>query len=406
MSVVDALRKKFVITAILSIMVVILTIYGAITIIMQIRTTAQLSELAGIIANNKGEIPEFNFDNNNYSKFISMETRFSTRYFVVTLDDNNKPQKMDLSHIASIDNQTADEMIHQVLSKKKTEGYCNNYRYLINFEKSIIVFVDGTIQLNSIRTFLQEAFMIIVVGLSITFFIATMFSTKALGPLAETFEKQKDFITNAGHDIKTPLAIIRADTEVLELQLGEDNEWLISIKNQTKRLDTLIKTLLGLARIDKSGKQKLELEEFSLNELINEEINDIKILAKDGCSFDVQENAQIKIKADKSCIRQVLTILLDNATKYAPENDIIKIEIKKQGKIKMVDFSNTYDGKPNVNPDKFFDRFYREDESRNTKRGGHGIGLSMARSLVETNRGRIYSIIDSENRIHFIMTFK
>lgn len=402
MSVVDTLRKKFVISAILSIMGIILTIYAAIVINIQIKTANQLSELAHIIANNEGSIPKLN-DN---SRFINKETPFSTRYFVVILDENKAPKSLDLSHIASIEKEEATNMIEKVLSQKNIEGYINNYRYLIDYNKSIIVFVDGTIQLNPIKSFLHESFIIIMIGLLITFVIASFFSTKALGPLAETFEKQKDFITNAGHDIKTPLAIIRADTEVLELQLGEDNEWLISIKNQTKRLDTLIKTLLGLARIDKAGKQKLELEEFSLNDLINEEINDIKILAKDGCSFEIEENAKVQIKADKSCIRQVLTILLDNATKYAPENDIIRITIKRQGKVKMADFSNTYEGKTNVNPNRFFDRFYREDESRNTKRGGHGIGLSMAKSLIETNRGKIYSMIDNENRIHFVMTFK
>ena len=402
MSVVDTLRKKFVISAILSIMVVILTIYAAIVINIQIKTANQLSELAHIIANNEGSIPKL--DDN--SRFINKETPFSTRYFVVILDENKAPKSLDLSHIASIEKEEATNMIEKVLSQKNIEGYINYYRYLIDYNKSIIVFVDGTIQLNPIKSFLHESFIIIMIGLLITFVIASFFSTKALGPLAETFEKQKDFITNAGHDIKTPLAIIRADTEVLELQLGEDNEWLISIKNQTKRLDTLIKTLLGLARIDKAGKQKLELEEFSLNDLINEEINDIKILAKDGCSFEIEENAKVQIKADKSCIRQVLTILLDNATKYAPENDVIKIAIKKQGKVKIADFSNTYEGKTNVNPNRFFDRFYREDESRNTKRGGHGIGLSMAKSLIETNRGKIYSMIDNENRIHFVMTFK
>ena len=405
MTFVDSLRKKFVFTAVLSIMLVTLTIYGAIAISMHIRGTNQLTEIATLIANNNGSIPEFN-NENNYSKYINKETRFSTRYFVIFLDEKNEIKEIDLNHIAAISEENANEMTKFVNSNKKSDGYYGNYRFHVNNEKHLIVFVDGTMQINTINNFIQEALLIIIICLIITLIVASIFSTKALGPLAETFEKQKDFITNAGHDIKTPLAIIRADTEVLELQIGEDNEWLASIKNQTKRLDTLIKTLLGLARIDKSGKQKLELEEFSINDLVNEEINDIKILAKEGCTFNVDEKAKVNIRADKSCIRQVLTILLDNATKYAPENDTINITIKREGKLKKIDFSNTYIGDTNVNPNKFFDRFYREDQSRNTKRGGHGIGLSMAKSLVETNRGRIYSIIDSDSKIHFIMTFR
>ena len=405
MTIVDSLRKKFVLVAVLSIVVVIITIYGAIAINLHYRNTYQLSEIAKIISDNGGKIPDFNPDN-RYSRFINRETQHSTRYFVAFLEEDYKIKSIDVSHISSINEEDAKNIIMNVLSKHRDFGYFNNFRYLINHEQSLIVFVDGTILINNLHSFIQESLLIIIIGIIITFILTTIFSTKALGPLAETYEKQKDFITNAGHDIKTPLAIIRADTEVLEMQLGEDNEWLISIKNQTKRLDTLIKTLLGLARIDKTGKQKLELEEFSINELINEEINDIKILAKDGCTFDVEEKAQLTIKADKSCIRQVLTILLDNATKYAPENDIIKIVIQKQGKLKKIDFSNTYIGDTAVNPNKFFDRFYREDLSRNTKRGGHGIGLSMAKSLIETNRGRIYSTIDEDNKIHFILTFR
>ena len=405
MSIVDDLRKKFVIAAILSIMIVIISIYGAIALNVHYRNTAQLTEIAKIICDNNGKIPDFNPNNMN-SRFFNRETQHSTRYFVTFLENSNNIKNIDINHISSINEQDATEMTNKVLSMRSNTGYLNNFRYYINQEHSMIVFVDANMQINNLNSFIQESLLIILVGILITFILTSIFSTKALGPLAETYEKQKDFITNAGHDIKTPLAIIRADTEVLEMQLGEDNEWLISIKNQTKRLDTLIKTLLGLARIDKTGKQKLELEEFSINELINEEINDIKILAKEGCTFNIEEDAQLKIKADKSCIRQVLTILLDNATKYAPENDVINIAIKKQGKLKKIDMSNTYVGDSNVNPNKFFDRFYREDQSRNTKRGGHGIGLSMAKSLIETNKGRIYSTIDSNSKIHFIITFR
>lgn len=405
MSIVDDLRKKFVIAAVLSIMIVIISIYGAIALNVHYRNTAQLTEIAKIICDNNGNIPDFNPNNMN-SRFFNRETQHSTRYFVTFLENGNNIKNIDINHISSINEQDATEMTNKVLSMRSNTGYLNNFRYYINQEHSMIVFVDANMQINNLNSFIQESLLIILVGILITFILTSIFSTKALGPLAETYEKQKDFITNAGHDIKTPLAIIRADTEVLEMQLGEDNEWLISIKNQTKRLDTLIKTLLGLARIDKTGKQKLELEEFSINELINEEVNDIKILAKEGCTFNIEEDAQLKIKADKSCIRQVLTILLDNATKYAPENDVINIAIKKQGKLKKIDMSNTYVGDSNVNPNKFFDRFYREDQSRNTKRGGHGIGLSMAKSLIETNKGRIYSTIDSNSKIHFIITFR
>ena len=405
MSIVDDLRKKFVIAAVLSIMIVIISIYGAIALNVHYRNTAQLTEIAKIICDNNGNIPDFNPNNMN-SRFFNRETQHSTRYFVTFLENGNNIKNIDINHISSINEQDATEMTNKVLSMRSNTGYLNNFRYYINQEHSMIVFVDANMQINNLNSFIQESLLIILVGILITFILTSIFSTKALGPLAETYEKQKDFITNAGHDIKTPLAIIRADTEVLEMQLSEDNEWLISIKNQTKRLDTLIKTLLGLARIDKTGKQKLELEEFSINELINEEVNDIKILAKEGCTFNIEEDAQLKIKADKSCIRQVLTILLDNATKYAPENDVINIAIKKQGKLKKIDMSNTYVGDSNVNPNKFFDRFYREDQSRNTKRGGHGIGLSMAKSLIETNKGRIYSTIDSNSKIHFIITFR
>ena len=215
-------------------------------------------------------------------------------------------------------------------------------------------------------------------------------------------EKQKQFITNAGHELKTPLAVIMADVDVLEMTTGEDNEWVASIRNQANRLNTLIKSLLNLANVQE-GKKQLVLTEFSLTEVVNESVNDFKALLQDR-KVEFDEDTDIKVKAQEDSIRQLVTILLDNAIKYTEENGTINIKISKQWKNTKLEISNTCENIDNINVKKLFDRFYREDKSRNKKKEGYGIGLSIAKSIVDMHKGKISAYKKDTNMICFRVT--
>ena len=215
----------------------------------------------------------------------------------------------------------------------------------------------------------------------------------------ELKEKQKQFITNASHELKTPLAVITADIDVLEMSVGEENEWLQSIKSQTNRLNTLIKSLLNLANVEE-GKNKLEITEFSITDIVSEEIKDFKSLLQDKkIEFDNTKN--ILINADINMIKQVIVILIDNAIKYTPDNGTIKIDVEKQGKKTKLEVCNTCENIKNINVNRVFDRFYRDDKSRNKKKEGYGIGLSIAKSIVDVHRGKISAYINEDDMICF-----
>ena len=397
------LRRKFVAFAMLSIMLVTLIIFGVITIDMRIRQDTELDSMLNYIAENGGIMPEYNDKHNN--NYITPETRFSTRYFMVVLDKNNTVLDKNMEHIASVDENTAMDMATSLAIRGVKKGYYDNYRFLVTEVGSnkVILFLDARTQLLNFDNYINKAIIIISFGLVITLIIASILSKKATGPVIESIEKQKQFITNAGHDLKTPVAVILADTEVLEMQVGEDDEWVKSIKNQAHTLDTLIKSLLNLAKVDENNKKKPEYIEFDIATLVQDEIDGIKVLAKEKQIVYDKPNKEYKIIRDKTAISQLITILLDNAIKYAPAGTDIKVSVGKFGKNNVkVQISNKYEGKK-IDPNKLFDRFYRADKSRNTRREGYGIGLSMAKSIVEANRGKISCNIDGNDNINFVV---
>lgn len=179
----------------------------------------------------------------------------------------------------------------------------------------------------------------------------------------------------------------------------ENAEWIRSIKNQTVRLDTLIKSLLNLANIEEN-KINSDYTNFLITKIIQEEIQEFKAIAKNRqIIYDTTKDVQIY--ADVNRIKQLITILLDNALKYTPENGEIEIKTEKQNKGTKIQFINTCQNPQGINIKKIFDRFYRDDKSRSKSKEGYGIGLSIAKSIVESHKGEISAEITKEGKICF-----
>ena len=254
-------------------------------------------------------------------------------------------------------------------------------------------------QLNNFKSTTEKSVIIIAIGIFIVFLFVSILSKRVLSPIIKNIEKQKQFVTDAGHELKTPVAVIMANADVLEMTSKENNELVKSIKNQAKRLDNLIKSLLNLANIEE---RRIEVNyiEFSITDMIKEEITEFKALAQNKeIIYDTNQN--IIMKADSNSIKQLITILLDNAIKYTPDNGKIKIKTEKQGKNVKIQFANTCENVKAINTNKIFDRFYREDKSRSKTKEGYGIGLSIAKSIVELHKGKISAEINKENMICF-----
>ena len=411
---INKLRMKFVLVAMIAITIVTIAIFGMIQIDNHVRTNRQIDEIINIIIENNGTIPKKDFSNRT-NPYINQETRYTTRYFTATLDDDNEILNIDMDNISSVSEDEANKIINNIIKKSKISGNIENFRYKYSKDEKIIVVIDCTAQIINQKQFTQKANIIIIAGLFVTFVIIYILSTKAIEPTVNAINKQKEFISNAGHDLKTPVSIILADVEVLKMQDNiKDNEFIESIKNQSHKLNELINSLLNLAKLDeisnklslrKDGEieEKLEITKFSFTKLVKDEIEEMKPLLNE-INMECNLDFDVEIEADKNKIKQLITILLDNSIKYVDENGIIKVDVSKQGKYVRFEISNTYKNVKNIDTKKIFDRFYREDKSRNSKKGGHGIGLSMAKTIVNMHKGKIYASSKNNNeKIVFIV---
>lgn len=401
---VGQLQRRFVLGAMLVSIIVTCTIYLVITIENYEIITDGANRLIDIIVENHGEIPEFKEDG-KYVGDINLETKFSTRYIYVKLNREGIEVESNISNISEVPSKEYSRYIQDVLKLKIDNGYYQNYKYkVIRDEKdnTIIVLIDCTAQLKSFDDFTRRGMIVVALGLLFVLILFTAFSKKVISPIVEGIEKQKQFIANAGHELKTPIAVILANSEVLEMT--EENEEKLEIINSTKkqaeRLNELTGSLLNLAKTEE-GVVDINFEEFSISELVENEVSEMKSLAKNKeITCDISDN--IMIKGDRNNIKELIIILLDNAIKYSNENGKIEIHIRRQGKngCKMR-FMNTCDNPKAIDTKKIYERFYREDKSRNKKKDGYGIGLSMAKSIVDMHKGKIFTYITKDNYVCF-----
>ena len=365
---------------------------------------------------------------------ISPESQFDTRYFTVTINSKGKVENIDTSKIASVSSENAAGYAKKLWKSGKKgdgkSGFAENCKYLTVDEdgSTMYIFLSCQRELSPIKTYILACVGISSFGLLVVFVMIYFFSGKILKPVSESYEKQKRFITDASHEIKTPLTIIDANTEVIEMMEGE-NEWTSSTRKQIARLTSLTEKLVFLSRMDEEA-TKLEMFEFSLSDAILDTAEPFKAVAQTkGKKLTIDVTDGILYTGDEKTIRQLVSILLDNAIKYsgcssvscengninkknlnktnlnettqtqnncvtttgdsAPE---IELTMRPSGKNRIITVWNTVDDTANIKKgrqDMLFERFYRTDDSRNSKTGGFGIGLSAAYAIVKAHKGKI-----------------
>lgn len=250
------------------------------------------------------------------------------------------------------------------------------------------IYVDCLNDLRSIQNFAVNSLLVGGIFLVLVLILVSVFSKRAIRPVVESMEKQKQFITDAGHEIKTPIAIILANTEVIEMCEGE-SEWTKSIKNQVSRLTELVGSLLMLSKMDET-RQQIEMREVKFGKLIKE-ISDSfhTMLVQKNQKLELMVDEKLSIYGNEKEIRQLGTILMDNAVKYTPDGGRMRISLKRKEKMAVLDFYNECESLPQGDLNRLFDRFYRADSSRSRESGGYGIGLSVAKAVVKNHKGKI-----------------
>lgn len=319
-----------------------------------------------------------------------LEANYMTRFFIVRFDKDENVESVYTDYIASIDEKEATELAVKVLSKKTERGYIGLYRYMKVDEKGklSVVFVNASREIRSMRSLRILSLVIALISLAALYPLVYLFSGRAIRPIMRNIERQKQFITDAGHELKTPLTSIVTSLDVIAAEHGDD-EWTDNIRHQTARMSKLVGELVTLSKMDEvaplSGK-----EQFSISDAAWEiaEVYQPQIKAA-GKTFDIDIAENVEMYGDKPAIQQMLSVLIDNAAKYSDPESEIRFTVSKKKSRVFIEVFNTcqYDTPPDE--ERLFDRFYRPDESRSADSGGNGVGLAIAKAVVEKHAGTI-----------------
>lgn len=257
-----------------------------------------------------------------------------------------------------------------------------------------LVFLDITAQQGILTNLVYTFFVVGSVMLIVIFFISRFFADRSIAPVKEAFEKQKQFIADASHELKTPLAIINTNADVL-LSNGEDtihqqSKWLHYIKSETMRMTKLTNDLLYLTEME-DARARMIFTEFNVSEVVENVMLTMEaIIFEKHLAFDYEIEPDLTACGNSEQIKQVILILLDNAIKYTNPQGSIDIKLKKQHNVILFSIANTGEGISSEHMERIFDRFYRTDPSRARKYGGYGLGLAIAKAIMDQHQGKIY----------------
>ena len=323
---------------------------------------------------------------------MTAESPFDTRYFTVTIS-GGQVVDINTARIAAVGTKRASRIASELYSKGWTSGFSGNYRYTatVQGDETTYVFVDCSRELANFHSFLGASVAISCIGWLAVLAIVAVASGAVIRPMVESYSKQKRFITDASHEIKTPLAVIDAANEVQEIESGE-SEWTQSIHEQVARLTALTERLVFLARMDE-GSAGFTMAAIDLSEAVDKAAAPFESVAVSrGKRLSVSIASGVRAHADAAAVAQVVELLLDNATRYASEGSVIELSLRSvsrgagKGAAELV-VTNAVDGLPEGDLDRLFDRFYRADVSRSSKTGGSGVGLSVVRAIAEAHGG-------------------
>lgn len=397
------IRWKFISISMFSIFLVILIIVVCINLMNYIVATKNQDIIINDII--KQNTPS-NFNQNppmiKFSHEFSPEIKYMTRFFIVVCDNQNVPINVYCEFISSINTDEAKLYAQKVLSKNKNKGYYIEYRYLIkpiNDNKKIVIFLLSSNELRMMKSFLITSSIVAFFSLLLVFILVTVLSKRVINPYIRNMERQKQFITDASHEIKTPLTSISTSADVLSMEY-ENNEWILNIQKQSLKLSKLVENLITLSRLDEETPFPNKAK-FSISEAIWEILEPFSSLAKaknKSYSQNIEDN--LYFIGDKTSIQQMVSILLDNAIKYSDTNGNIQLNLyKKHSKI-IIEVSNTCKLSNKIDG-RIFDRFYRPDKSRSKNTGGYGIGLSIVKSIVQNHNGKVSVETTNDTLIKF-----
>lgn len=306
------------------------------------------------------------------------------RYFTVVKTEAGL--SADVSHTALVTRQKALEDGRRVLASGADRGYVGDYRFLVHREAGEIRinFLSCMTVRGAFRSSARLLCAVSLIGIGVMAFLLTLVSSRVVEPLVRNRQKQREFITSAGHALKTPLAVIQADAQMLESEAGE-SEWLTDILFQTRRMTELTQRLVYLSRLEEQ-EERPNHSSFVLSELAQQVCDSFRGLAwEHGRTYEVDICPDICFCGDEKAIREMLNVLLDNACKYTPEGGKIDFHLERTGQNVRIQVENTAKNLRKEQLDRLTGRFNRGTDTS----GGFGIGLSVASAVAQRHRGKM-----------------
>lgn len=334
---------------------------------------------------------------------MNPETPYSTRFFSLLFDQDGNVIKKDLAHIAAITDDDIAEYISVALKHGEGYGYYSDYKYRVILQDNreyMVVFLDCYQEIHAIRVLALCSFVAMAVCIGLVYILVVIFSKRAIDPVVQSQKQQKQFITDASHELKTPITVIATSLKVLEMEVGQQ-KWIDKARSQTEKLRELVNSLVTLSRMDEED-SPLKFEHFSISDALQETVDSFADYAESNShALKVTITPDLDFYGDEYAIRQLASILLDNAVKYAAAGSDITFSLVKNKKHLLLKTSNVCQNLDEDSLRHLFDRFYRPDQSRNHETGGFGIGLSIARSIAEGHKGTIHACCPVKDQIEF-----
>lgn len=391
------LQKKFILISAVSTLAVFSIIFLLLVLFSWDQMEKTMDTLTDAIISNDGVFPDFEPDDRRgpaqrlpYGEIITEETQFSTRFFTVWLDGEKQILRINMDAVSSISREDVKDYVQKALKEGRERGWVSDYRYRIleTGQGATAVFVNGSMNWAVTTRLLVTAFLVLLGSALLILLLTVLLSKRVVRPVAESYEKQKQFITDANHELKTPLTLILSNLDIVEAELGQ-NEWLDDIRSEGERMGLMINQLVTLSRLDES-QDHIVRSAFDLSAAVEDTVSEFQPLAAErGKRLRAAIEPGICYEGDEGLIRRLVSILMDNAVKYCDQGGEIRVEVS-QRRHPVLTVENTYAGVGSLELDRLFDRFYRADKAR-TFSGSFGVGLSIARSIVHSHHGSIHA---------------
>lgn len=401
-----ALQRKFIRTAMVAVTALLVVLLGTINIAnwwqVEVQTDRMLSFLLQEELPPEGMLPR---DPGGFLPPLNADTRGAARFFQVFYDQAGQVVWVDVGQIATVSEEEALDYAQRCQGQQ--EGSIDRFRFrraaTQDGQGEVLLFLDTSSSRRSILTVLALSGGVGLLCWLGSFLLVVLLSRRAIAPVVRGMEKQQQFVTNAGHEIKTPLAIIQVNTEALELHQGE-SKWTRNIRAQTARLTGLMENLLTLARMDEA--RLPAAQPVDLSGTARESVQAFQeAAAARGLTLTGQIAPDVVLQTSREHMVQLLTVLLDNGVKYTESGGTVSLTLTKEGSAIRLQVRNSPTQVPEGDLSRLFDRFGRGDPARSQKTGGYGIGLSAAQAIVQAWQGTITAQAEGADTMVFTVTF-